>query len=152
MNRDGSLPAESDFDPWGGDLDAQSAWRKFGGLTLEEAKVRFRENPLSYQEDFMFMGGKAFAYYFPVIEDYLRTVADIEGDDDHEAWILAHCIRNQFDRDDLRYVRHLSAGVLDLADYVHTNIHLFGADEKQRRRVSQAWTELVQQVRAAFGL
>jgi hypothetical protein len=152
MKRDGSLPAKSDFDRWGGDLDAQCAWKNFGGLTLEQAKARFRGCPSTYQEDFMFMGGNAFAYYFPVIEDYLREVTDSETDDDHEAWILAHCIQNQFERDDLRQVRRLSARVLDLAEYVHTNIHLFGADDKQRRRVAQAWTELVQQVGTSCGL
>jgi hypothetical protein len=64
------LPTERDFDPWHGNLDAQCAWRHFGGLTLDQAHARFRENPLGYQEDFMFMGPVAFAFYFPVIEDY----------------------------------------------------------------------------------
>lgn len=30
---------------------------------------------MCYQEDFMFMGGKAFAFYFPVVEKYLRSNA-----------------------------------------------------------------------------
>ncbi|MBL8820867.1 MAG: hypothetical protein JNL96_20010 [Planctomycetaceae bacterium] len=67
------LPTEADFDPYGGDLDAQCAWRNFGGLTLDEATNKFRERPEIYQEDFMFMGGKAFAFYFPVVEAYLRN-------------------------------------------------------------------------------
>ena len=100
MTQENSLPTERDFDPWSGDLDAQCAWRNFGGLTIEQAKAKFCENPLRYQEDFMFMGGKAFAYYFPVVEDYLRSIPDAASEDDHEAWILAHCIRNQFDRDE----------------------------------------------------
>jgi hypothetical protein len=151
MDRDSSLPVECDFDPWGGDLDAQCAWKNFGGLTIHQAKARFRENPLYYQEDFMFMGGKAFAYYFPVIDDYLRTVPDIETDDDHEARILADCIRNQFDHD-LSHVRHLSARVLDLADYVRRNIRRFGADDNERQCVAEAWTDLVRHVRTASGL
>jgi hypothetical protein len=76
MTENSSLPTEQDFDPWGGDLDAQCAWRNFGGLAIDRAKAKFRENPLLYQEDFMFMGTKAFAYYFPVIEEYLRTIPD----------------------------------------------------------------------------
>src|SRR5437016_1967456 len=107
MPRNDSLPTERDFDPWNGDLDSQSAWRDFGGLTLDEAHAKFRENPLYYQEDFMFMGGKAFAFYFPVVEQHLRDVSTTDCEDDREAWILAHCIRMQFDCDVLQYIRHL---------------------------------------------
>jgi hypothetical protein len=91
------LPTKNDFDPWEGDLDAETAWRNFGGLTLAEAHSKFRERPEIYQEDFMFMGGKAFAFYFSVIEDYLRQTPEAESeDDDRQAWILAKCIHNQF--------------------------------------------------------
>lgn len=45
-----NLPSERDFDPYGGDLDAQCAWRNFGGLTLEEAIRRFRERPEIYKK------------------------------------------------------------------------------------------------------
>jgi hypothetical protein len=34
------LPTELDFDPLHGDLDAQCAWRNFGGLTLDEAHAK----------------------------------------------------------------------------------------------------------------
>jgi hypothetical protein len=141
--RDNSLPTERDFDPWGGDLDAQCAWRNFGGLTIDQARTKFCENPLYYQEDFMFMGGKAFAYYFPIIEQYLRAVPDASDDDDHESWILAKCIQNQFTRDDCAHVRHLAERALDLAEFVCQNIHRFGIDNNQRQSVANAWAELV---------
>lgn len=144
------LPTERDFDPWNGNLDAQSAWRDFGGLTLDEAHAKFRENPLKYQEDFMFMGGKAFAYYLPVLEDHLRGASDSEGDDDREARILAHCIRAQFDGDNLSRVRHLAPRVLELANVVLKNIDRFGADDNERQRVVEAWMELVTHVEAAI--
>lgn len=64
------LPSQSDFDPVGCDLDAQSAWQTFGGLGLAEAYAKFLQVPESYQEDFMFMGSRAFAYYFPVVDRY----------------------------------------------------------------------------------
>src|SRR5438046_1075541 len=93
-----SLPTELDFNPWGPDaLDAQRAWRNFSGLTLDKAAKKFRERPCTYQEDFMFMGTKAFVFYFPIIEDYLREIGSAYEGDDHEAWILAHCILNQFE-------------------------------------------------------
>ena len=143
-----SLPTERDFDPWNGDLDAQCAWKHFGGLSLEEAHARFAENPLNYQEDFMFMGGKAFAFYFPVVENHLRNVPDADNFDDHEAWILAHCIRNQFEGDNLAHVRHLAQRVMDLGGFVRGNIRRFGSDEGERQRVADAWTELVDHVQA----
>ena len=142
-------PTERDFDPWNGNLDAQCAWRNFGGLTLDEAHAKFRENPLRYQEDFMWMGGRAFAYYFPVVEDHLRTVSDTDRDDDHESWILAHCIQTQFDDDNLIHVRHLAPRVIELAGFVCDNIHRFGAYNGDRQRVADAWTVLVDHVEAA---
>jgi len=145
-----SLPTERDFDPWHGNLDAQSAWRNFGGLTLDETHAKFRENPLYYQEDFMFMGGTAFEYYFSVVEDHLRGESSSEGDDDREAWILAHCIRTQFDGENLVRVRHLAPRVLELANYVRDNIGRFGADDNEHQRVADAWTELVDHVEAAI--
>lgn len=139
-----ALPTEQDFDPYGGDLDAQCAWRNFGGLTLDEANRKFREAPEIYQEDFMFMGGKAFAFYYPVIDSYLRETPEIPEDerfDDRYAWILAHCIANQFECSTLSDVRHLKSEILDLAGFVRRNIALFGEDTGQFN-VDVAWEQL----------
>jgi hypothetical protein len=141
-NHTNSLPTERDFDPWNGNLDAQSAWKNFGGLTLDEAHIRFRENPIYFQEDFMFMGGKAFAYYFPVIESWLQDVPDADSCDDNQASILAHCLKMQFEGDNLTHVRHLAPRILHLAAFVLKNIRRFGADDRERQRVADAWTEL----------
>jgi len=54
------------------DLDGMAAWRTFGGLTLDAAYERLRENPEAHQEAFMWMGDRAFAFYLPVVERYLR--------------------------------------------------------------------------------
>jgi hypothetical protein len=137
------LPTEGDFDPYGGDLDAQCAWRNFGGLTLDEATNKFRERPEIYQEDFMFMGGRAFAFYFPVIESYLRDVQDENDDgDDHESWILARCIKNQFDAKTALHVLHLSHRVMALSQYIRQNIVRYGYDADEQRQIADAWVEL----------
>ena len=142
------LPTERDFDPYGGDLDAQYAWRNFGGLTLEEANKRFRENPEVYQEDFMFMGGTAFGFYFPVIDGFLRDTSDKFEDDDRQAWILAHCIMNQFQGEVVPEVRRLVPGVLELAEFVLTHIRLFApSDTEEQHRIAGAWLELKDHVR-----
>lgn len=83
------LPSESDFitHPETPNLDQVRAWRNFGGLTLEEAKAQFAENPIYYQEDFMWMGTNAFAFYFPVVDWWLQSVPEEdEPFDDSEAW------------------------------------------------------------------
>ena len=142
------LPTEHDFDPFGGDLDAQAAWRHFGRLTLREAQAKFRENPIHYQEDFMFMGGQAFAFYFPVIADHLRTVSNSEDGDDREAWVLAHCIRFQFQGANLVHVRHLATNVRELARFVFDNIGRFTWNELEQQRITAAWLDLVRHLDA----
>lgn len=139
-NEQHSLPTERDFDPLDGDLDAQHAWRNFGGLTLEEAITKFREAPENHQEDFMFMGGRAFAYYFPVVERFLREDLAYVGDD-REAWILAHGILTQFSGPSLPDVIHLAPRVLGLADFVLANIRRFG-DSDDQQRIQVAWRQL----------
>jgi hypothetical protein len=139
---DPSLPTEQDFDPFGGGLDEQVAWRNFGGLTLEQANKKYRENPDAYQEDFMFMGGKAFAFYFPVIESYLRETSAYTEYDDRNAWILACGIQLQFTGNTLPDVRHLASRVLDLAEFVQSNIGHFAIEHEEQQRILSAWQEL----------
>lgn len=146
----GSLPTKNDFNPWGlGALDAEWAWGNFGGLTLTQAHAKFRERPEIYQEAFMFMGGKAFAFYFPVVESYLRDVPEKENEgDDHEAWILAKCIQNQFDGKTAKHVLHLADRVIMLCHFVRENVRRFGYDEAERTKIAGAWRELEDHVQS----
>jgi hypothetical protein len=73
------------------DLDGFTAWEHFGGLTLDEADRKFNENAEFYQEDFMFMGGRAFAFYYSVLDRYIREV-ESKNEFADETWIIAHCI------------------------------------------------------------
>lgn len=145
-----ALPREPDFDPYKGDLDALHAWKQFGGLTLGQAHTKFAENPIYYQEDFMFMGGTAFAYYFPVLENHLQSAHDIDPYGDHESWIIALCIQTQFEGDNLPRVQHLAPRVLTLAEFVQSNISLFGVGPIEQQRVSEAWIKMVHHVEAAI--
>lgn len=142
MGNGDALPTLQDFDPWEGNLDARDAWQNFGGLDLEAAWAKFCDCPEHYQEDFMFMGDKAFAYYFSVIDRYLRASPAENTDGDRQAWILAHCIKAHFEPADLRYVGSLVQPVIELADFVRCNISRFGADDDERRGVRKAWDEL----------
>jgi len=91
------LPTEQPFDPYDGDLDPQWAWKNFGGLTLEDAKVKFRKRPGIYQADFMAMGGKAFAFDYPVLDTHLRETGFVapEDRDDRQAWVIPQCIKTR---------------------------------------------------------
>lgn len=152
MDVQGPLPTEQDFNPWGeDDPDAQWAWKNFGGLTVQQAKAKFTKEPLWYLEDFMFMGGRAFAYYFPVIEDHLRTVPDRLHDDDRHAWFLGCSIARQFDAEAIDHVKPLAPTVINRAQFVLNNIDRFGILETERIRVVETWTALITRIEAIIG-
>lgn len=134
------LPSRQDFDPVGCDLDAQSAWRNFGGLNLAEAHEKFLTVPESYQEDFMFMGARAFAYYFPVIDRYLRTISlDPRELGDCEAAILGSAVAAQFDWKGAVIPSDLRAEIESLRAFVVENVYRYAATEKDRRRILKEW-------------
>lgn len=79
---DERLPTQDDFDPWHGRPDANWAYNIFGGLTIPEAIQKYNERQDLYWEAFMFMGGKAFAFYFPVLEHFVYSLPNLTADDD----------------------------------------------------------------------
>jgi hypothetical protein len=142
-----TLPTEEDFDPLGGDLDAQWAWENFGGLTLDAAKEKFPQKPECYYEDFMSMGSRAFSFYFPVIETYLiDTPVEYEGWD-RCAWILVHAIKSQLQRDTKSVVLHLLPRIRHLIQFVRQDIARFDDESEGQSRILLAWTELDEVVR-----
>ncbi|NNJ24442.1 hypothetical protein [Alienimonas chondri] len=144
---DGLLPSKRDFVPNPGDPDQEYAWKEFGELTLDEAKERFADDPLNRQEDFMFMGTKAFLFYFPVVVDHLRDPPGDDGEYDWQAWILAKAIDAQFfswSKDES--LLPLTSTVLELADFVRDHVHQFESWPEERPRIIQAWTELAERI------
>ncbi len=141
------LPSRQDFDPHGGDLDALCAWRNFGGLSLAAAYEKFLTVPESYQEDFMFMGCRAFAYYFPVIDRYLRTVT-LGPDDlgDCEAAILGSAVAAQFGWNGAVIPASLRAEIASLRAFVVENVARYAATEKERRRILREWRRVAEEL------
>lgn len=148
----GPLPGEREFDPQEGDLDAQVAWENFGGLNLQEAYRKFEQRPDVYQEDFMFMGGKAFAYYFPVLERYLM-VTPVWREDEETQWCqilgLGSAIQVQFTGDCLPEVKQLVPRVLPLIAHVKESIevyvasgHPYYSDPEIYGHVVEEWDDL----------
>lgn len=144
-NHKAILPSEKDFDPYGGDLDAQSAWEDFGNLTLSQAYDKFLDNPEHYQEDFMWMGGKAFAYYYPVIERYLHETEATDETTayyDCQAWILSFCIKMQIESKTANEIEFLKERLGRLIQFVIENAGKFTKDEERRKEIQSAWEEL----------
>jgi hypothetical protein len=137
------LPTEKDFDPWNGCLDAQHAWKQFGGLDLEQAYQKFCENPLNYQEDFMFMGPKAFKFYFPVVARYLQECPCPDEFGDSEAWILGKVMCYQLEEsEDEELLKQIS----DLCHYVRTHLSHYAETASEQERISAAWLEVESQL------
>jgi hypothetical protein len=121
----------------------------FGGLTPDEAAAKFRECPMTYQEDFMFMGPKAFTFYFPAIETFLFDTKAEEADeyDDRQAWILSHCIQNQLAAGGSE-VAHLTPRFLALSRFVRENVAWFTTDTGEQQRIRSAWQDVDESVKA----
>ena len=140
------LPTESDFDPFAGDLDAQCAWRNFGELSLKQAYDLFITNPLCYQEDFMFMGGTAFDYYFPVIDRYIQKVAGTEEGDDCEVAILGSGVAAQFDWNGAHPRPSLVSEIEKLSKYVLSHLEQYSPAAKDQRRIQREWNRVNERV------
>jgi hypothetical protein len=98
----GPLPSQEDF---GFSADQTDAWRFFENHTMEEAYRRFIGLPESYQEHFAWMRPAAFAYYFPVIDTYLREEKWEDPWDYCCAWILGCDVRFSADTDEQERIK-----------------------------------------------
>ena len=74
------LPTAQEIDPYNS-LDGRAACQHFLGKNLDEAEALFREAPLYYQEDLMFMGPVAFRYYVQAAIRHIQSEA-ATGDSD----------------------------------------------------------------------
>ena len=129
------------------DLDGFHAWKNFGGLTMEVAYIKFCENPDCYQEDFMWMGPRAFAFYFPVINRFIRE-EECAVEFDEITWILAYSIKMHF-RSNEPVVQALSNQLLLLCDFVLESLRaLPDQDDRSRtvQEVADAWRDVRAQI------
>lgn len=134
-----SFPDEADFDPFGGCLDAQRAWRHFGGLNIAASLQLFRRNPIHYQKDFMFMGGGAFVFYFPVLDTFLREFHLTETKDDTAVAMTGSCVAAQFQWATASHLPPIHSAIRSLADYVCEHTELLASDPDEQRRIHRNW-------------
>jgi hypothetical protein len=117
------LPTQEEINPIPEDLDGKCAAQNFFGKAREQITREFHEHGMSYQEDLMFMGSRAFCFYFPAAVDYVTTSwLGTDGD-------VVNCLvgvvehRLEYDSPDIgeafseivRFADHLLAHYADLA-------------------------------------
>ena len=73
------LPGQSEINVYDM-LDERTAVEHFLNKTLEQAQAMFAENGETYQEDLMWMGPVAFAFYLQAAVNYLQS-EEAAGDD-----------------------------------------------------------------------
>ena len=137
-----NLPTEVDFDPYQGCLDCQHAWREFGGLSIEEAFQKFIDHPMCHQEDFMFMGGRAFVYYFPVLDRYLRGFrADEDSDDAYDSFaaVIGGGLSVQLLSKTSQELDSIMDGILSLIGYVRSHTTNLAVDLNEQQSIDSAW-------------
>ncbi len=82
------LPTAEEINPHK-DLDGQWAEKNFSGKTIDEITELLKEDSLKYQEDFMWMGPKAFEFYLPAVFNYISSPFS-EGDIDFISCMLGN--------------------------------------------------------------
>ncbi len=133
---------EVDFDESRKDLDAQHAWKNLGGKTLVEAYELFMTNPLNFQEDYAWMGSRAFDYYFPVQDHYIRSAGADNGPEDYEVQHLSSCIASQFAMIHGEPSIETQREIVELVQFVLTSLDRFAPGVKAQRGIERSWKAL----------
>ena len=92
----------------------------------------------------MFMGPKAFAYYFPVIDRYLRDVHGEESDGDCHAGILGSAIAGQLAAPAPPSLRSIASEVAELASHVLENLARYTPDKRMQQWTFRKWSKVAE--------
>ena len=91
----------------------------------------------------MWMGTKAFLFYFPVIETFLREADGSDPLDDRQSWILAHAVLTQLKEHGFQVpIRSRDESRGRIAQFVRKNLVLFSQEPKSQSRLDAAWHEV----------
>ncbi len=121
-----SLPTREDISPTSGaDLDERAALEHFFGKSQSEASALFFDNPEYFADDLMWMGSKAFAFYFPSLEPYI-TSEESSGNADIINTLIG-TLKSRLDDDPLS-IRDCRTSVLRVLVFVRENLGKFQID------------------------
>ena len=135
-----TLPTRAEIDLYGS-LDEAVACEHFLGKTLDEAVAMFEENSLAYQEDLMWMGPRAFAFYVPAVTRYLATEA-ARGDSDLVSCMLGNI---RFRRDEVEFALARDE-VRRLIEVIVSNWLKFEVDESIYGDLLTAYRDLAREL------
>lgn len=141
-----SLPTKEDISPTSGvDLDERAALEHFFGKSQSEAAALFFENPEYFADDLMWMGRKAFAFYFPSLEPYI-TSKESAGDADIINALLG-TLKTRLD-DDPVSIKDCQTPVLRVLVFAHENLGKFQVDPCINGDVAGELSDLIERVKA----
>lgn len=118
------IPTESEINVHNS-LDEIVARDHFLNKSVGESELLFREDSAYYQEDLMWMGPYAFAFYLWSAIAYVKS--EYSSDDDHIISCLYDVLVFRSKEDGFLLA---SAGVKDLASYVIDNFPKFSVDRR----------------------
>ena len=102
----------------------------------------------------MWMFTPAFAYYFPVIDKYLREVqCGIAIHNGCEAWILGCCVRMQFQwADGHKPPPEVVDEIGQLSAFVQANVERYTEEPEERERIAESWRSVDEEVALCRGV
>jgi hypothetical protein len=90
----------------------------------------------------MFMGCRAFHFYFPVIDEYLQAAPDLGERDDREAKILATCIALQFEWHGATVSSELRHRISHLCAFVRSHLNQYAESPEDQKAIDGVWRKL----------
>lgn len=142
-----STPSAKEINPYNC-LDGNIAEKHFLGKTVEDAVDMLSESFESYQEDLMFMGHKAFEYYWEAINTYVRSEKSSQD------WPVINYLKSviyfQIEEKEIqtspiiKQVKELVEYVLDNFDkFNDINENVMGEDDRERQSaILKEWAKL----------
>lgn len=139
------VPTEQEINPDGNSYDGRAAVNHFLGKTQEQITKELATRLHWYfYEDFIWMGSRAFCFYFPAVADYVTTAEAKNEDQVVENFCNVIESRLKFD---IAEIQESFPAIVRFADYILTHFGDYGYDPdeedlRQRlRTIKQQCTE-----------
>ncbi len=116
------IPNQKDISPGYAQLDEELALKHFLGKNKNEAAELFFNHSELYGDDLMWMGSRAFSYYFPSVEPYLRS--DFSNKDSVFIDALMRTLEQRL-QDDPSSIKLCKDSALRILEYIANNVTKF---------------------------
>ena len=137
------LPSQQDFEAFEGCWDQNEAWQTFGGLTVDEAFLKFRTRPELHAEHFAWMGTIAFEFYLPVLDRYLRACLPSDFSPDGEAALLGDLVYDRITQNKVSFSKPTYLLLKALAETVLTRVPELATTPRHQKRIRKKWHKVL---------